>query len=202
MKLYFAPGTCALSPHIVAREAGIELALERVDIRAKTTAAGEDFLKINPKGYVPALELDDGFVLTEGLVIAQYLADLKPEAKLVPANGTRERYELQSALTYVNSEIHKTYSPLFSPSIAPATREERLQYLKKRYALVDKQLEGKQFWFGDQFTVVDSYLFAITNWAPHLGLDLSEYANVQAFQKRVAERPSVIAALAAEKAAH
>jgi glutathione S-transferase len=198
MKLYFSPGACSLSPHIVAREAGIELTLVKVDGAAKKTQDGADFWAINPKGYVPALELDNGEILTEGPAIVQYLADLKPETKLAPANGTLARYRVQEMLGYINSEIHKTYSPLFSQKTVPETRQEREEYLRKRYALLDKALEGKQYLFGDTFTVADAYLFTVTNWAKFVKLDLSAYPNVLAFHERVGGRPAVQAALVAE----
>lgn len=198
MKLYYAPGACSLSPHIVALEAGIEIQLEKVDTKTKRTETGRDFFEINPKGYVPALELDNGEVLTEGTAIVQYLADRKPESKLAPANGSIERYRMQETLGYINSELHKTYSPLFNPNLAADTREERKAYLHKRYDLLDKRLSGQPMLFGEQFTVADAYLFTITNWAPHVGLDLSEFEALNAFQQRVAQRPSVQAALQAE----
>jgi glutathione S-transferase len=199
MKLYFSPGACSLSPHIVARELGIELQLEKVDGKdKKVIASGADYLAVNPKGYVPALELDGGGVLTEGPAIVQYLADMKPEAKLAPPNGTLERYRLQEMLGYINSEIHKTYSPLFNPRISPDLREERLAYLRKRYATIEKQLANRTYLFGDQFTVADAYLFVVTNWSRIAKLDLSEFPNVLAFQKRVAARPAVQTAMAEE----
>ncbi|HWM29907.1 MAG TPA: glutathione transferase GstA [Woeseiaceae bacterium] len=198
MKLYYAPGTCALASHIVAREAGIDIGLEKVDLKSKKTASGRDYLAINPKGYVPALELDDGSILTEGPVVSQYLADLKPGSKLAAANGTIERYRLQEMLGYINSEIHKTYSPLFNPKTHEETRQERLEYLRKRYALVEHTLEGKQFLFGDVFTIADAYLFVVTRWSKVVKLDLSDFRNVLAFQKRVAERPAVQTALREE----
>jgi glutathione S-transferase len=201
MKLYFSPGACSLSPHITLREAGLDFEIEKVDTKAKKTASGRDYLTINPKGYVPALELDDGYVLTEGPAIVQYLADLKPEARLAPKSGTKERYQLQEALGYINSEIHKSYTPLFYPTTPQEVKDERQQYLKKRYGIFEKALSGKQYLFGDDFTVADAYLFTVTNWAGHVKLDLADFPNVLAFQKRVAERPSVVAAQAAEKSA-
>lgn len=198
MKLYYSPGACSLSPHIVAREAGLELTLEKVDTRAKKTHDGRDYWAINPKGYVPAIELDDGQLLTEGPAIVQYLADKAPEKKLVPAAGTMERYRVQEMLGYINSELHKTYSPLFNPATTPELRQDREAYLKKRYALIEKALAGKAYLFGDQFTVADAYLFTVTNWAAFVKLDLSEFPNLLAFQARVAERPAVQAAMAAE----
>lgn len=198
MKLYYAPGTCALSPHIVAKEAGIPIDLVKVDLPTKTIAKEGDFWDVNPKGYVPALELDDGQVLTEGPAIVQYLADRAPASGLAPSNGTFERVRLQEALNYITAEIHKAYSPLFKPDVLPAVREERHAYLKRRYALVEKQLEGRQYLFGDRFTVADAYLYAVTRWAAGVKLDLSDFPNLRAFQERVAARKGVREALAAE----
>jgi glutathione S-transferase len=198
MKLYFSPGACSLSPHIVANEAGVPLTLVKVDTKTKTIARDGDFWEINPKGYVPALELDDGQVLTEGPAIVQYLADLVPAAGLAPANGSFERVRLQETLNYLTSEIHKAYSPLFKDDVLPVVREERLEYLKRRYALIEKQLEGRSYLFGDRFTVADAYLFTLTRWARAVKLDLSGFANLEAFQKRVGSRKAVLAALRAE----
>jgi glutathione S-transferase len=198
MKLYYAPGACSLAPHIVAREAGIELELEKVDIGTKKTESGKDFLTINPNGYVPALEYEKGQVLTEGPVIQQFLADKKPASGLAPACGTMERYRLQEMLTFINSEIHKTYGALFNPKVLPEVREERLGTLRKRFGVLDKKLAGKSFLLGEKFTVADAYLFVMTNWAGHVGLDLSALANVTAFSQRVGARPAVQAALKAE----
>jgi glutathione S-transferase len=197
MKLFYATGACSLSPHIVAEEAGIELQLQQVDIKTKTISTTGDFLAINPKGYVPALQLDDGEVLTEGPTIVQYLADLKPEKGLAPPAGTMARYRLQEWLGYINSELHKSYSPLFKPDLPPQTRAERLAYLNRRYALVEKQLAGS-YLLGEHFTVADAYLFTVTNWAGTVKLDLSPFPNVRAFQERLAARPAVKAAMKAE----
>jgi glutathione S-transferase len=198
MKLYYTPGACSLAPHIVARELGLEPTLVKVDISTKQTADGRDYTEINPKGYVPAIELDSGEVLTEGTAIVQYLADRKPEAGLAPANGTLERYRLQEMLGYINSELHKSYNPLFNPKTAPELRQEKQDYLRKRYGLIEKALAGKQFLFGDGFTVADAYLFVVTNWAGFVKLDLADFPNLTAFQARVAARPAVRAALVAE----
>ena len=202
MKLYYAPGACSLSPHIVAREAGIELALEKVDLAAKKTESGKDYLSVNPKGYVPALELDSGDVLTEGPAIVQYLADQKPASGLAPANGTLERYRLQEMLGYINSEIHKTYGALFNPQITPEAREEVFGKLRTRFGYIDKALAGRSFLLGERFTVADAYLFVMVRWADYVKLDLSSFANVQAFQQRVGGRPAVQAALKAEGLLH
>lgn len=198
MKLYYAPGACSLAPHIVAHELGIPLELEKVDTRTKQTASGRDFTTINPKGYVPAIELDSGELLTEGPVISQYLADLRPEAGLAPANGTLARYRLQEILGYINSEIHKSYSPLFNPAASAELREDRAQYLQKRYALLESILAASPYLTGDHFTIADAYLFTVTNWARIVKVDLSSFPNLLAFQKRVAERPAVQAAMRAE----
>lgn len=198
MKLFYASGACSLSPHIIAHEAGIELSLQKVDLKTKTIASQGDFLTVNPKGYVPVLQLDDGQVLTEGPVIGQYLADLKPEKGLAPKAGTLPRYRLQEWLGYINSELHKTYSPLFSPATPAETRAERLAYLAKRYTLVEKQLASHPYLLGESFTVADAYLFTITNWAGAVKLDLAPFPHLRAFQERVAARPAVKAAMRAE----
>lgn len=196
MKLYYSPGACSLSPNIVAHELGLSLELVKVD--NKKTPDGRDFWQINPKGYVPALQLDSGEILTEGPVIAQYLADQKPEAKLAPPAGSLARYRLLEMLGFINSELHKSYSPLFAPTTPAETRAERLEYLRKRYRTIEVALAGKSYLFGEQFTIADAYLFTVTNWARLVKLDLSDFPNVQAFQARVAERPAVRAAMIAE----
>jgi glutathione S-transferase len=198
MKLYYFPGACSLSPHIVALEAGIPLQLEKTDIKTKLTESGEDFERINPKGYVPTLVLDNGEVLTEGTAIVQYLADLKPESGLAPANGTLPRYRLQEMLGYINSELHKNYSPLFNPDTPETARAERESYLLRRYQLIENTLAKQPWLLGDHFTAADAYLFTITSWAGHVGLDLSRFTALAAFQQRVASRPAVQAALEAE----
>jgi len=198
MKLYYSPGACSLSPHIVARETGIALTLEKVDMKSKKTEHGDDFLAINPKGYVPALELDDRQLLTEGPAIVQYLADLHPEAGLAPANGTMARYRLQEILGYINSELHKSYSPLFNPNTTAEQRQEREDYLRKRYTLIEATLSRQAYLLGDQFSVADAYLFTVTNWSNFVKLDLSAFPHLMAFQARVAARPAVQAALHAE----
>lgn len=198
MKLFYASGACSLSPDIVAHEAGIELSLQKVDLKTKTIASEGDFFAINPKGSVPALQLDDGQVLTEGPVIVQYLADLKPEKGLAPPAGTMGRYRLQEWLGYVNSEVHKSYSPLFSPVTPAETRAERLAYLAKRYTFVEKHLVGHPYLLGEHFTVADAYLFTVTRWAEAVKLDLSPFPHLRAFQERIAARPAVQAAMRAE----
>ncbi len=198
MKLYYSPGACSLSPHIVAIEAGIPLQLEKVDGKSKRTASGADFWLVNPKGYVPVLELDSGERLTEGPAIVQYLADLKPASGLVPANGTLPRYHLQEMLGYINSEIHKSYSPLFKLDTPEATRAERKEYLQRRYRFIEDVLVQQPYLLGDAFTVADAYLFTVTTWAKHVQLDLSGFPALLAYQQRVGERPAVREAMIAE----
>ena len=202
MKLYYSPGACSLAPHIVALEAGFEVALDKIDMKDKKTADGRDYLAINPKGYVPALELDSGEVLTEGPAIGQYLADLKPESGLAPANGTLARYQLQALLNYITSEIHKTYSPLFAADTPEATVANRKAYLQKRYAYLDAILAKQPWLMGEQFGIADAYLFTVTRWAKAVHVDLSAFTALADFQKRVQERPAVQAALLAEGLGH
>lgn len=196
MKLYYSPGACSLSPHIVAVEAGIRLELLRVDIKAHKTASGEDFYKINPKGYVPALVLDDGSLLTEGPAVVQYLADLKPESGLAPAQGTFARYRLYEWLTFINSEIHKTFEPLFSETALDSVKAEAKALLEKRFAFADAALADKPFLMGDTFTVADSYLFVMTTWAHHLKVPQSE--RLHDFFSRISKRPAVRQAMKEE----
>ncbi len=198
MKLFYASGACSLSPHIVAREAGIALELQKVDLKSKAMQKEGDFLAVNPKGYVPALQLDNGELLTEGGVIVQYLADQKPESGLAPAPASFERYRLQEMLGYINSELHKSYSPLFNPATPAETRAERTAYLQRRYGLIEQRLQGRPFLFGERFSVADAYLFTVTNWARMVKVDLGQFPNLIAFQERTAARPAVQAAMRAE----
>ena len=198
MKLYYSPGACSLSPHIVAHELGTALSIEKVDTKTKRTESGSDFWQINPKGYVPALELDNGEVLTEGPAIVQYLADQKGNTQLAPANGTLARARLQEMLNYITSEIHKTYSPLFKDDTPEATREERKAYLQRRYEYIERILAKQQWLLGEHFTVADAYLFTVTRWAAAVKLDLSGYPALLAFQERIAKRPGVQAAMLSE----
>ncbi|TXH04533.1 MAG: glutathione transferase GstA [Nevskiaceae bacterium] len=198
MKLYYAPGACSLSPHIVAQELGIPVQLEKVDLAAKKTASGADFWAINPKGYVPALQLDDGEVLTEGPAIVQYLADLKPDAGLAPANGTLPRYRVQAMLNFISTEVHKQFTPLFKPDTPTETRAAQVELLGRRFDLLVKMLNGHQFLFGDRFSVADAYLFTVFNWCHYVKLDTSRWPELQQYQARVAARPAVQAALRAE----
>jgi glutathione S-transferase len=198
VKLYYSPGACSLSPHIVALEAGLPLELQEVDMKTKTASAEGDYWKVNPKGYVPALEIAPGEVLTEGPAIVQYLGDQKPQAGLVARPGSLERYRQQEMLSFITSEIHKAYSPLFNQATPKETIEDRKAALRKRYKLLDERLGRSDYLFGDQFTAADAYLFTVTTWAPFVKLDLSEFPNLQAFQNRVAARPAVKEALRQE----
>ena len=202
MKLYFSPGACSLSPHIVLLEAGLPFELEQVDLKgSKKTRSGVDFSTINPKGAVPALHLDDGQVLTEGAVIVQYLADHKPESQLAPAAGSMERYRLQEWLNYIASEIHKGFSPLFSKTNSEEMKQAVKTLLAGKFDYLVTQLEGKQFLLSEKFSVADAYLFTVLTWARPVGIDLSKWPVLQGYFERVHSRPAVKAALATEKAA-
>ncbi len=198
MKLYFSPGTCSLSPHIVARELGIDVTLVKVDLASKKTDDGRDYASINPKGYVPALELDDGTLLTEGTAIVQYLAERSAESGAGSRPGGLDRFRLQEMLAYISTELHKTYGPLFRPTVTPQVRAESTAYLQKRYAPIERQLAGGAWLFGKEFTVADAYLFVVTSWAGMVNVDLTELPNLRAFQARAAARPAVKAAMVAE----
>jgi len=198
MKLFYSPGACSLSPHIVAREAGIDVELEKVDTKTHTFNGGSDYYKVNPKGYVPALEIKAGDILTEGPAIVQYLGDQKPQSGVVPAAGSAQRYRLQEMLGYINSEIHKTYSPLFNKAISEETANERREYLKKRYAYLEGVLATKQYLVDNKFTAADAYLYTVTRWAPFVKVDLTGFPNLKEFQARVEARPAVQQALKEE----
>jgi len=188
MKLYYAVGTCSLSPHIVASEAGIALELQRVQL-----GKDPEYVALNPKGYVPALRLDDGTLLTEGVAIVQYLADRAPEVGLAPPAGTAERYELQSWLTFVSSELHKMYSPwLFHPEYGDLAQKVAREKIATRLVLVERHLaKGGPFLLGSTFSVADAYLFTIVGWSPFAKVDLAPYPHVRDFMNRVSERPKV-----------
>jgi len=199
MKLYFSPGACSLSPHIVAREAGIPIDLEQVDLKTKKTKAGADYLAVNVKGQVPVLELDGGARLTEGPAIVQYLADQKPATGLAPTAGSLERYRLMEWLNYITSELHKSVGALFSPTIPEDYKTQvKTEQLPKKFAYVNQQLAGKQYLTGDSFSVADAYLFTVLNWTNFLKIDISEHGNLKAYMARVAARPKVQEALKAE----
>ena len=198
MKLYYSPGACSLSPHIALQEAGLAYTPVLVSTKSHKLQDGTDYYTINALGYVPVLELDNGERLREGPAIVQYIADQVPDKQLAPANGTLARYRLQEWLTFIGTELHKGFSPLFNPATPddykPLVRERLLQRLQ----WVDGQLAGKQYLMGDQFTVADGYLFTVTNWTQPTKLDISGLANLAAYRERVGARPAVQAAMKAE----
>lgn len=199
MKLYYSPGACSLASHIVLREIGGHFDIEKVDLASKTTETGADFSAINAKGYVPAIELAPGQHLTEGAAILQYLADLHPASGLAPVGGTMERARINEWLTFINSELHKGFSPLFKPDSTEAVQEAAKAQLAKRFAYVESQLaDGRAYLTGANFSVADAYLFTIVNWANFKAISLAIYPKLSAFQARVAARPAVQAALGAE----
>lgn len=197
MKLYFSPGVCSLSPHIVLLEAGLAFTAERVDLREKRTAGGADFRAINPKGYVPALALDDGSVLTEGPAIVQYLADLAPAAGLLPAVGDVGRYHVVSWLNYIATELHKNFSPLFNPAAGEDMKAHARKILALRLGYVAEHLQQREF-LGTQFSVADAYLFTVLGWADVVKLSLEDWPVLQAYRGRIAARPAVQQAMREE----
>ena len=198
MVLYYTPGACSLSPHIVLREAGLPFTLHKVDLKSKSIESGGDFNGVNGKGYVPALKLDNGQVLTEGPAIVQYIADLKPEAGIAPAAGTMERYKLQEWLNFITAELHKAMGSMFNPAQTPEWKEAVKATLSKRLDWLSKQLEGKNYLMGETFSVADAYLFTVLGWAAHVGFDLSKWPVLQQYSARVGGRPKVVEALKAE----
>ena len=201
MKLYFMPGACSLSPHIALRETGLSFDLEQVDSKTKKTKSGADFLKVNPKGYVPALQLDDGQTLTEAAVIVQYIADKKPEAKLLPPPGTTERYRAQEWLNYIATEIHKGVGALFNPKLTDDWKDVLRESVAPKFDYLSKRLEGRSYAFGDGFSAVDGYLFTILGWPQYVGIDLAKWPVLKSYTDGIAKRPSVQAALKAESLA-
>ena len=198
MKLYYAPYTCSLSPHIVLRELGLPFDLIRVDNESKQTADGRDFRAINPKGYVAALELDDGQVLTEGPALVQYLADLKPESGLAPLAGTWERVRLQEWLNFVTSEIHAGSAPLFNAALSEEAKEFFREKLFKRFDFLQDTLARQNYLMGASFSVVDAYLFTVLGWCKFFSIDLGRWPALPAYAKRVGVRPAVQEALRTE----
>ena len=197
MKLYYSPGACSLAPHIALSESGLPYTTKRVDLKTHTLVDGTDYYTINPKGYVPLLELDDGARLSEIAAIVQYIADRKP-GTLAPAYGTMERYRLMEWLNFIATELHKQFSPLWYPTTPEATKEAQIAKLKTRFDLISKTLAAQPYLMGNDFTVADAYLFTILNWAPMLKIDLAPWPALIAYQARVAARPAVHAALVAE----
>jgi glutathione S-transferase len=199
MKLYYSPGACSLSPHIVLREAGHTFELQRVDVQAKKLKPGDgDFFAVNPKGQVPVLELDDGDRLTEGPAIVQYLADQKPASGLAPANGTMPRYHLQEWLNFVTSDLHKVFAPLFRPTTPEEFVKITKDNLANKFAFLDRHLATHQYLMGDRFTIADAYCFTIVNWTRFKDIDLGRWPNLKSYMDRVAARPKVQEAMKAE----
>ena len=198
MKLYYAPGVCSLSPHIALRELGLNFELVKVDLSTHKLADGRDYLEINPRGYVPVLELDNGERLSEGPVVVQYIADLRPDAKLAPPAGTMERYRLQEWLGFINSELHKAMAPLFDASMPETVKQSVRDKIAKRLDWTATALKGRSFTLGETFSVADGYLVTVLNWTRGVGIDLKRWPVLAAFQERVAARPAVQAAMRAE----
>lgn len=198
MKLFYKAGTCSLSPHIVLREAGLDFTVEKVDLRQKKTESGADYLAINPKGQVPALVLDDGSLLTEGVAIVQYLADLVPDQNLIPAAGTLSRYHAIEWLNYVATELHQGFSPLFNPKTPTEYKTIARDKLASQFRYLDSILKKQHYLSGKRFSVVDAYLFTILRWALAMQFDLKQYPHLAAYFDRIAARPAVAATLSAE----
>lgn len=198
MKLYYAPAACSLASHIALLEAGLKFAAEKVDLKQKRLSDGSDYRQINAQGYVPALQLKNGEVLTEGPAILQYIADQAPASNLAPANGSFARYKLQSWLNFIATELHKNFTPLFDPTAADNTKQMARQKLEQRFSQLDQQLAALQYLVGDYFTIADAYLFTVAEWAKYVKFEMSSYPNVLSFVARCHQRPAVQAALAAE----
>ncbi len=197
MKLYYAPGACSQAPHIALNEAGLPYELVKVDLVKHTLPDGSDFRAVNPKGYVPFVQLDDGTYLSEASVILQYIADQKP-GTLAPAFGTAARWKLMEWLAFISTEIHKGFGPLWNPQTPPEVRERAVQALANRFALVEKTLVSQPYLTGQDFTIADAYLFVVLNWSKLLKVDLTPWPALRAFQQRVAARPAVQKTLKAE----
>jgi len=198
MKLFYSPGACSLSPHIVLLEAGVPFTKERVDTKSKKTETGSDYFAVNSKGAVPALQLDDGTVLTEGAVIVQYIADRKPDSTLAPRAGTIERYRLMELLNYVATEVHKGFGPLFNPKASSEWKEAAKAALSTKFDWLSGYLGSKSYLLGETFTLPDAYLFTVLNWTGHVGIDLGKWPVLSAYQARIAQRPKVQEAMKAE----
>ncbi|EKT57417.1 glutathione transferase GstA [Providencia sneebia] len=198
MKLYFSPGACSLSPHIILRETGLDFSVECVNLKDKLTENGENFLAINPKGQVPLLILDNGEHLTEGAVIVQYIADQKPDRNLIAPAGTMKRYHQLEALNFISTELHKSFGPLFSPATPEEYKNTVKANLEKKFQYVDDVLAKQAFFADNHFTVADAYLFTVSNWAQIVGLDLSHLSHLAKYREKIAKRPHVQEALIAE----
>jgi glutathione S-transferase len=197
--LFYSPGACSLAPHIILREAAVPFELIKVLLEKHKTQAGEDFYGINPKGYVPALRLENGEILSEGPAITQYIADLHPNSGLAPRCGTLERARVQEQLTFIGTEIHKSFAPLFYPATTEEAKQAAKDKIGKRFDLVEKGFaDGRTFLMGPSFTIADAYLFVVANWTGRTGINLGVWPKLKAFHARVAARPHTQAALKAE----
>ena len=198
MKLYFAPGACSLATHIALLETGDKFDLEKVNLATKETESGEDFTKVNPKGYVPALRLDNGEVLTEAAVTLQYVADQKPASGMVPQAGSMARYRLMEQLNFISTEIHKSFGALFNPNITPAHKEHQLALIERRCDVLSQQLDGKTYLVGDAFSVADAYLFTVLGWSKVLDVDMTKWSTLTDYMGQIANRPTVKEAMKVE----
>jgi glutathione S-transferase len=198
MKLYTTPGTCSMASNIALHEAGIPFEMAKVDKRTKRVD-GREFIEINPKGYVPALQLDDGQVLTENVAVLLYIADLKPDSKLAPPTGTLERYRLLEWLSFINSEVHKAFTPLFSQEATDEMKAYSRNNITRRLNYLEGALGAKQYLMGDQFTVADAYLFTVLGWGAYVGVDIGQWPHLKSYVERIRARPQVVAAVAADR---
>ena len=198
MKLYYSPGACSLASRIVLNETGHAYETSKVDLKAKTTEDGEDFTKINPYGYVPSIKLDNGVVLNEGVAILQYLADKSPDSKLAPANGSFERYKLQSMLTFINSELHKTIGGLFNPTLTEDAKQAVHARIEGRLNTFSEQMSDDKFAVNNQYSVADAYLFTVTNWLKIFKIDINQWPKLAAHSAMMLQRPAVQTAMKAE----
>jgi len=198
MKLYYSPGACSLSPHIILQESGLKHTTAKTNLKDKTFDGGGDYRQKNPHGYVPALELDDGTILTEGPAIVQYIADKVPEKKLAPANGTLDRAKMQGWLNFVSTEIHKGFSPLFNAAMPEEAKKLFREKLLQRFEVLDRHFAKNQYLMGEQFMVPDAYLFTVLNWTKPTNIDIAQFKNLTAYHARIGARPAVQSAMKAE----
>ncbi|HTP39861.1 MAG TPA: glutathione transferase GstA [Steroidobacteraceae bacterium] len=198
MKLYYSPGSCSLAAHIVLEEAGLKYDIERVNTKDHVTETGADYFKVNPNGYVPALQLDDGAVLHENSALLPWIAQQSKGAKLIPADGTMENYRVREWLGFLSSELHKNYSPLFRGNLTEELVKFQLELIARRLGSVEQALQGRSYLTGEAFTPADAYLFVILRWSPRVNVALEGFPNLQAFQARVGARPAVVAAMKAQ----
>ncbi len=198
MKLYYAPGACSMASHIALHETGLPFEIDKLDSSTMTTAGGENFMQVNPKGYVPTIRLDDGSIMSEGAAVLQYIADQNAASGLAPRAGTMERYRLQEWLTFIGTELHKTYSPLFNKAVSPEAKTRGFDLLTRRLGYVESQLADRSYLMGDTFTVADAYMFVVVRWSDRVGFDLAPFPRIREYLARIAARPTVQAAMKAE----